>query len=175
MGNLLEQRNPTCDIRYYNGGQWACKHMWALLDADQEIPWADQPMVFHHKWRFHVQPYDEQYHTPLALGENRGAALLIGSPWEYDVPRCATGVPGCSQEDGMWLHTINGTRFDEPGFISIPDCEWGSSEYGLEAPIDLDQVPLHVVKTANATEGHYGEMSGGQSWVLFNDPKSMVI
>ena len=46
------------------------------------------------------------------------------------------------------------------------DCLWGSDEYGLEAPVDLTGVPLHVVKTANATWGHYGEMSGGQPWVF---------
>jgi hypothetical protein len=191
--NLIEQKNPTCDIRYYGGGQWACKHMWSLLDADQEIPWADQPLVLYNKWRFHVQPYDEQYHVPLRLGESVGSALLIGSPWEYDVPKCSADVPGCSMVDGTWIHTINGSmmgkhtfaslnthchapsclsmtvyacpkgtaledcnestgdlicdihtifggtghpeisgsRFDETGFIAIPDCEWGSSEYGL--------------------------------------------
>ena len=46
------------------------------------------------------------------------------------------------------------------------DCLWGSDEYGLEAPVDLTGVPLHVVKTSNATWGHYGEMSGGQPWVF---------
>ena len=48
---------------------------------------------------------------------------------------------------------------------------WGSSEFGLEAPVDLDGLPLHVVKKANATEAHYGEMSGGQPWIRKNDPK----
>jgi hypothetical protein len=231
--SLLEQKNPTCDIRYYRGGQWACKHMWSLLDADQEIPWTDRPLVFHHKYRFYVQPYNEKYHTQVKLGQTAGSALLIGSPWEYDVPKCAADVPGCAMVDGTWIHTINGsmmgrhtfvslnnhchaptcvsmsvyacakgtaladcnpttgrlvcetrpiyggtghpgiykTRFDEPGYIAIPDCMWGSSEYGLEAPVDLDGLPLHVVKKANATEAHYGEMSGGQPWIRKNDPK----
>eukprot|EP00931_Biecheleriopsis_adriatica_P087805 TRINITY_DN62221_c0_g1_i1.p1 TRINITY_DN62221_c0_g1~~TRINITY_DN62221_c0_g1_i1.p1 ORF type:complete len:638 (-),score=78.15 TRINITY_DN62221_c0_g1_i1:87-1958(-) len=229
--SLLDQKNPTCDIRYYRGGQWACKHMWSLLDADQEIPWPDRPLVFHHKYRFWVQPYDKSYHKPLTLGESVGAALLLGSPWEYDVPRCAPGVAGCSMENGTWVHTIKGnrlgsrtfvslnnhchaptclstevyvcpkgtalsdcnatvgklicrtapiyggtghptlrgTRFDEPGYIAIPDCEWGSEEYGLELPIDVTGLPLHIVKRANATDGHYGEMSGGQPWVLSED------
>jgi hypothetical protein len=55
---LLEQQNPTCDIRTYVGGQTACHHMWSLLDADQDIPWADQPLEYHLKVRFWVQPYN---------------------------------------------------------------------------------------------------------------------
>ena len=77
--SLIEQKNPTCDIRHYRGGQSACHHMWSLLDADQEIPWADKPLVFSHKWRFWVQPYLEGYHKPLHF--SNGGALLIGSPY----------------------------------------------------------------------------------------------
>ncbi|KAK3243851.1 hypothetical protein CYMTET_29564 [Cymbomonas tetramitiformis] len=226
--DLLNHTNPTCDIRHYRGGQWACHHMWSLLDMDQGIPWADQPLVLHHKYRFWVQPYDPSYHTQVKLGEREGSALLLGSPWEFDVPKCADGVPGCSLVDGSWIHTVkgstmgrhnfvalnfhchaptclsmavyacakgtaladcndnvgkllciqrpvyggtghpalNGTRFDETGYIAIPDCFWGDAEFGLESPIDLDGVPLHMVKTANATWGHTGEMAGGQPWVF---------
>lgn len=234
--NVLEHKNPTCDIRHYRGGQWACKHKWSLLDADQEIPWADQPLVFHHKYRFWVQPYKKGYHTPLTLGETVGSALLLGSPWEYDVPKCMPDIAGCSMVNGTWIHTVNGsmvgqhtfvtfnghchaptclsmsvyacakgtaladcnenvgklicrtqpvyggsghpvlngTRFDEPGYIAIPDCFWGSAENGLEAPVDLTDVPLHVVKTSNATEPHYGDMSGGQPWVTVAEPHFVV-
>jgi len=202
--------------------------MWSLLDADQEIPWVDQPLVFHHKYRFWVQPYNASYHTQITLGETAGSALLIGSPWEFDVPKCDHDVPGCSLENGTWIHTVrgstmgrhtfvalnfhchaptclsmavyacpkgtalgdcdenigklicmerpvyggsgnpavHGTRFDETGYIAIPDCFWGGKEFGLEPPADLDGVPLHMVKTANATYGHYGEMAGGQPWVI---------
>jgi len=225
--NLINQTNPTCDIRYYRGGQWACHHMWSLLDADQEIPWSDQPLVLHHKYRFWVQPYNETYHTLLSLGERVGSPLLIGSPWELDVPKCKEGVMGCSMVEGTWIHTImgntigkhtfralnfhchaptclsmsvyacpkgtaadncnatvgkllceqrpvhggsgsavlSGSRFDETGYIAIPDCFWGDAEYGLEPPLDVDGLTLHMVKTSNATYGHYGEMAGGQPWV----------
>ena len=57
-------------------------------------------------------------------------------------------------------------KFDEPGYIAIPDCFWGSAEQGLEPPMDLTGVPLHSVKTTNATWGHFGEMAGGQPWVF---------
>jgi hypothetical protein len=108
---LLEQQNPTCDIRTYVGGQTACHHMWSLLDADQDIPWPDQvrqrlsfampfciyylknaiiyqdrlgttigkehsnkeiyalslqPLEYHLKVRFWVQPYVPEYHTPVS-------------------------------------------------------------------------------------------------------------
>lgn len=78
---LNEQRNPTCDIRHYTGGQWACHHMWSLLDADQEIPWTDQPLVVHHKWRLYVQPYNASFHTPLHYGFD--TELTIGSPCKF--------------------------------------------------------------------------------------------
>ena len=50
-GDLLAQRNPTCDVRYYTGGQSACHHMFSLLDADQPIPWPDKPINYTMKWR----------------------------------------------------------------------------------------------------------------------------
>ena len=43
---------------------------------------------------------------------------------------------------------------------------WGSSAFGLEPEIDVDGLTLHMVKTSNATWGHYGEMAGGQPWVI---------
>jgi len=227
---LLNQSNPTCDIRAYAGGQWACKHMWSLLDADQDIPWPDQPLVMYHKYRMWVQPYNESYHQQVRLGsQETTSGWLIGSPWEYDVPKCREGIPGCSKENGTWVHTIvggmlgtnhslsamnfhchaptclsmelwacpsgtpvgecdpsngqlvcreepvyggsgspalSGTRFDEAGYIAIPDCMWGPKEYGLEPPFNLTGLTLQLIKRSNATYGHYGEMAGGQPWQL---------
>ena len=50
-GDLLAMKNPTCDLRTYSGGQIACHHMWSLLDADQEIPWPEQPLEYSLKFR----------------------------------------------------------------------------------------------------------------------------
>jgi hypothetical protein len=176
-----------------------------------------------------VQPYNASYHTPLHYGHDTD--LVIGSPYEYDVPKCADHPTpaGCSFDNrsSTWIHTItgnkmgrhhfsqlnfhchaptclamsvyacskdtkledcnttngkllcreepvyggtgnpklSGSKFDEPGYIAIPDCLWGSADQGLEAPFDLTDTPLHMVKTANATWGHFGEMAGGQPWV----------
>lgn len=35
MGDLLQQHNPTCDIRDYQGGLHCCHHQWFLLDAGE--------------------------------------------------------------------------------------------------------------------------------------------
>ena len=41
---VLRDKNPTCDIRTYAGGLSTCHHGWHLLDADQKVPWQDQPL-----------------------------------------------------------------------------------------------------------------------------------
>jgi len=102
--DLLAQHNPTCDIRTYSGGQTACHHMWSLLDEDQEIPWSDQPITYHHKFRFHFQEYNASYHKDLSH-----AAWGIASPVEYDVPQCP---PGTKVED--CVHTITGLLTPAP-------------------------------------------------------------
>lgn len=103
--DLLEMKNPTCDLRTYTGGQIACHHMFSLLDADQEIPWADRPLEYQLKFRFWFQEYNSSYHEDV-----QRTTWGIASPVEYDVPRCGEGVPGCSkQDDGTWIHTITGT------------------------------------------------------------------
>mmetsp|Transcript_30184 Transcript_30184/g.59088 ORF Transcript_30184/g.59088 Transcript_30184/m.59088 type:complete len:774 (-) Transcript_30184:87-2408(-) len=103
--DMLWQENPTCDIRSYVGGMDVCKHGWSLLDADQDIPWVDTPLVIQQKYRFWVQPYNASYHTSLVRRNNWG----LGSPIEFDVPKCAPGVKGCSQNpDGLWVHTVQG-------------------------------------------------------------------
>ena len=53
-----------------------------------------------------------------------------------------------------------------PSPLSRDAGMWGSAAHGLEPPLNLTNVPLHIVKTSNATHAHYGEMSGGQPWVV---------
>jgi hypothetical protein len=110
--DLLDQKNPTCDVRTYVGGQIACHHMFSLLDADQEIPWPDQPLEYHLKMRFWYQDYDESHHTNV-----KRTTWGIASPVEYDVPKCADDVKGCSKDEkGNWVHTIRGT-FKGNGYL----------------------------------------------------------
>jgi len=115
---LLSQHNPTCDIRTYTGGQLSCHHMWSLLDADQEIPWVDQPLEYHFKYRFWYQPYTAATGSKPASHQSItggwGANLGAGGGGlgaEFDVPKCDVGVPGCSKgPDGTWVHTVVGIQ-----------------------------------------------------------------
>ena len=39
----------------YVGGLDSCRHGWHLLDADQEVPWLDQPLIYYKKFRVYFQ------------------------------------------------------------------------------------------------------------------------
>ena len=160
---MIPGQNPTCDIRHYRGGQWACHHMWSLLDAEQDIPWPDQKLVFHHKYRFWVQPFTEGYHTPVHYGS--GSQLLIGSPWEYDVPKCAEGVAGCSRRsDGTWIHTVTGSKYNNEEMVTLnfhchaPTCLDMSVSCAIIAGIWVaffQRVPAIIVRTGlRLPDGH---------------------
>lgn len=219
---LLTQHNPTCDVRTYTGGQLSCHHMWSLLDADQEIPWADKPLEYHFKYRFWYQPYTATPPSHKSITGGWGSNLGAGGGGlgaEFDVPKCEEGIMGCSKgEDGTWVHTVVGiqkpstsgdiavahfhchaptclsmsianndtgevlcqsfptyggdntvqrhasdtSKYQEAGFVAVPPCLWGSPEYGLTPPPNLNGVTLRIVKTSNATYGHHGEMAHGQ-------------
>jgi len=103
--DLLTQKNPTCDIRTYVGGQSTCHHMWSLLDADQDIPWSDKPLKYRLKFRFWYQDYNASYHQTVSR-----TTWGIASPVEFDVPKCSEGLPGCSfnETSKTWVHSITG-------------------------------------------------------------------
>eukprot|EP00040_Diaphanoeca_grandis_P018294 m.96161 g.96161 ORF g.96161 m.96161 type:complete len:848 (-) comp26871_c0_seq2:157-2700(-) len=121
---LLSQHNPTCDIRTYVGGQLSCHHMWSLLDADQAIPWVDQPLQYQMKFRFWYQRYTATptpSHKTVTGGweANLGAGGGSGLGAEFDVPKCDATVPGCSIENGTWVHTVIGVqRFPRGNLIA---------------------------------------------------------
>ena len=116
LSQLRSQKNPTCDLRTYTGGQLSCHHMWSLLDADQEIPWPSQPLEYRFKFRFWYQQYTPATPTPShkAIGGGWGSNVGAGGGGlgaEFDVPKCAAGVPGCSVgSDGTWVHTVIGIQ-----------------------------------------------------------------
>ena len=155
--DLLAQRNPTCDVRAYTGGQTACHHLWSLLDADQEIPWPDQPLEYQIKFRFWYQDYNASYHrdvrysggtTNWDVGAGGGPGRPAGA--EYDVPLCnSTSQPGCKFEDyygnavpegtrnGTWVHYLEGTFY--------------IGEDSKHAPADFTPVVAHMHVSINTT------------------------
>jgi hypothetical protein len=65
---------------------------------DQEVPWQDQPLTYHFKFRFYFQEYEPAHHINaysihclLGIG---------GQVTEYDVPQCPPGTPtaNCTHE-----------------------------------------------------------------------------
>jgi hypothetical protein len=96
--SVLAQKNPTCDVRSYVGGLQVCKHMWSLLDREQETDprvqrWKSLPLTYYQKYRIYFQEYVPNHHigTIPRQGWGIGAA---GGDAEYDVPKnCPPGTP----------------------------------------------------------------------------------
>ena len=99
--DLIAQRNPTCDLRTYVGGLNVCRHGWHLLDADQEVPWMDQPLVYYKKFRVYFQEWKPRVHKQI---QRVDWCIASHDGCEYEVPQCAPGTPveNCT-------HTITGT------------------------------------------------------------------
>ena len=91
-GDVLAQRNPTCDMRTYTGGVQTCLHNFFLLDADQEVPWQDQPLVYRLKFRFWFQELPVAP-APQIYGVRRWGFSMGNAISEYDVPKCPPGTP----------------------------------------------------------------------------------
>lgn len=132
--DLLAQRNPTCDLRTYVGGLTACHDGWHLLDAEQTIPWPDQPLLYYKKFRIWFQE-----HKAAAAPTAPNHTQIIRHDWgiaadgdhaEYDVIQCArsTPVPQCT-------HQITGTWMPVPA--GGPDLFLVASHHHCHAPTCL--------------------------------------
>ena len=83
-GDLLTQRNPTCNSKQYAGGLRCCKHKRIMLDADQPI--RPELLRYHMKFRFWFQEYKEtgeavsHYDLPRIYYQTEAWA------GEYDIP-----------------------------------------------------------------------------------------
>ena len=67
-----------------------------------------------------------------------------------------TGAPG-----------IAGTRFDEPGYIAIPDCFGDAREWGWSHRPGFDRVPRSTSSRRRTRRmATTAEMSGAQPWVI---------
>ena len=81
--------------------------------------WADKPLEYHFKFRFWYQEYTAKGGkgggpTHKSIGGGWGSNLGAGGGGlgaEFDVPKCAEGVMGCSKgADGTWVHTLVGIQ-----------------------------------------------------------------
>ena len=108
---LLNQKNPTCQIQTYVGGMGCCRDGQTLLDRDQKQPWPEQPLEYRLKFRFYFQEHVESSHstesTSLSVS-NSSHTNLVRFLWmtesfanEYDIPKCAHGTPA-----NHCVHTI---------------------------------------------------------------------
>jgi len=93
--SLLEQKNVACDIRSYVGGLQVCKHMWSLLDAEQEKDarvqaWKALPLTYYQKYRIYFQDYEPAKHIGTVPRQDWNIGASGG---EYDVPQCPPGTP----------------------------------------------------------------------------------
>ena len=74
-----------------------CKHMWSLLDAEQEKDervqrWKDQPLTYYQKYRIYFQEYEPDHHIITHPRSCWGIGAAGGNA-EYDVPKCPPGTP----------------------------------------------------------------------------------
>ena len=82
---------------------------------------------------------------------------------------CTTNQHPCPIADGLsavskclsFVHTLVGWLalcvLNHAG-VSQP-CMWGNPAHGLEAPVLLSGVTIHVASITNNTYGHHGEMA----------------
>jgi len=117
-GDLVEQKNPTCWIQSYAGGQSCCHHQNILLDADQPV---DQRMdTTYLKFRFYFQEYVPATQTtpPSHLNLYRFYYQTEAFSGEYDIVRCPKGTPpsSCISEiTARWqVKNMIGCDFNDP-------------------------------------------------------------
>eukprot|EP00930_Biecheleria_cincta_P083378 TRINITY_DN72962_c0_g1_i1.p1 TRINITY_DN72962_c0_g1~~TRINITY_DN72962_c0_g1_i1.p1 ORF type:complete len:758 (+),score=77.23 TRINITY_DN72962_c0_g1_i1:72-2345(+) len=91
--SIWTNHNPTCDLRTYQGGLQTCHHGWHLLDADQSVPWQDQPLEYWMKFRMYYQEYDPAHHVMATYGPDWTQWGIGANTAEYDVPQCPPGTP----------------------------------------------------------------------------------
>lgn len=93
--DLLETRNPTCDVRTYQGGLMCCHHGWLLTDKEQAAQVPSDIFAYHMKFRIWFQEYvpaDPARGTP-ASHQNLVRFYYDFGCGEYDVLRSPEGTP----------------------------------------------------------------------------------
>ena len=90
-GELLSQKNPTCNSVQYAGGLRCCKHKRIMLDADQPI--RPELLRYHMKFRFWFQEYTSNGNQVSHSDLPRIYYQTEAWAGEYDIPP-AFALPG---------------------------------------------------------------------------------
>merc|ERR1719342_122328 len=92
-GDLVQQKNPTCWVETYQGGQSCRHHKNFLLDKHQNPP--DELLTYQLKFRFYYQTYIPATKSNKASHKNLIRMYYQTEAWssEYDVPQCPPGTP----------------------------------------------------------------------------------
>jgi hypothetical protein len=171
-GDLLFQRNPTCNSGQYVGGLTCCKHKRVMLDADQAIP--AELLRYHMKFRFWYKEY-----KPAGPPASKGVAALTNAS-HINLPRI------------YWTTEANAGEYDIPpafytpgqpkiaGYPEVgpyPELSPGSSCTG-NCPSGDDCECIHTITYNNTVSNMRLIYAGGHChapackgiWLYRNDP-----
>jgi hypothetical protein len=125
-GDLVQQKNPTCWVDTYVGGQSCCHYGTVLLDADQKQP--DELLHYQLKFRFYFQPYTEATLTVPASHRNLLRMYYQTEAWssEYDIPKCAPGTPPNECVHEITAHFQVKDMLKDCDIRKDPNC-WGNT------------------------------------------------
>lgn len=96
---LITTGNAICDIRTYKGGQLCCSGGTLLLDADQEVPAAED--TWRMKYRFYFEDYNGQLNTFRVFWSTEATNN------EYDVPRSKANCIDPATPKAACEHTLH--------------------------------------------------------------------
>jgi len=122
---LVAQKNPTCWIQTYVGGQSCCHNGNILLDADQPVdPRIDETYL---KFRFYYQDYTPATEIAPPSHKNLYRVYYQTEAWstEYDIEQCPAGTPPseCVSEITAHFKVSDMLECDS----NDPDCNNGTS------------------------------------------------
>merc|ERR1712192_190718 len=123
FGDLVQQKNPTCRIETYQGGQECCHHGTVLLDTEQKQP--EETQTYHLKFRFYFQPYSPAIGSAPASHRNLLRMYYQTEAWssEYDIPsvtrehllQCALMRSQPTSPWPIWLRGVTSGRIPPAG------------------------------------------------------------
>ena len=147
-GDLLAQRNPTCNSAQYVGGLSCCKHGRIMTDTDQPI--SDVLLRYHMKFRFWYQEYKPAAAPAKAshLDLPRIYFQTEANAGEYDIP------------PAFWVEGKDPKIAGYPHVGPYPELTPGSSCTG-NCPSGDDCACVHTI-----TYNHTGESNSAfrQIW-----------